>query len=56
MVAPMKEGTAFAVRFTAEDIEITHTLEKLTGLSGTTAIVRMALREALAVWEKKRKK
>lgn len=47
---------AIAIRFTEEDLEILARLEKLTGLHGPTAIIRMALREALAVWEKKRSK
>jgi hypothetical protein len=51
----MKQGTAVAIRFTDEDLETMAKLEKLTGLSGPTAIIRMALREALAVWQQKRR-
>jgi hypothetical protein len=52
----MKDGAAFAIRFTADDTEILHRLEKLTGLAGPTAIMRMAIREALSVWERKQPK
>lgn len=52
----MRTGVPTNIRFTDEDLAIVRKLEKLSGIEGPTAIIRMALREALAVWEKKRKK
>ncbi len=45
-----------AIRFSEEDRKVLEKLERLSGLRGPTAIIRMALREALAVWEAKRHK
>jgi hypothetical protein len=44
------------IRFTDEDREIIDRIEALSGIEGPTAVIRMALREALAIWEKKRAK
>jgi hypothetical protein len=52
----MKERSPTTIRFTDDDLSIIRRLEKLAGLEGTTAVIRMALREALAVWEKKTKR
>jgi hypothetical protein len=52
----MKKRSPTTIRFTEEDIEVIDKIEKLSGLEGPTAVIRMAIREALAVWEKKRSK
>lgn len=39
---------ATTIRFTDEDREILEKLRKITGLDSSAAIIRMALREALA--------
>lgn len=39
--------SATTVRFTDEDREILEKLQKLTGLDSATAVLRMAIREAL---------
>jgi Ribbon-helix-helix protein, copG family len=52
----MAEGRPTSVRLTDEDKKTIARLEKLTGVSGVTRVIRMALREALAIWEKKRPK
>jgi hypothetical protein len=52
----MKTSVPTNIRFTEEDVAVVAKLEKLSGLQGATAVIRMALREALAVWEKKRSK
>jgi hypothetical protein len=52
----MKERTPTPIRFTADDIAIIRKLERLTGLEGATAIIRLALRETLAGWERRTKK
>ena len=50
----MKERIPTPIRFTKEDIAVVRRLERLSGIEGPTAIIRMALREALAVWEAKK--
>lgn len=52
----MRTGAPTNIRFTDDDLDIVRKLEKLSGIRGPTAIIRMALREALAVWEKKHPK
>jgi hypothetical protein len=52
----MKARIPTPIRFTEEDIEIVRKLEKLTGLEGPTAVLRLALRETLTIWEKRKKK
>ena len=42
------ERPATTIRFTDEDREVLTRLQKLTGLDSSAAIIRMALREALA--------
>jgi hypothetical protein len=44
------------VRFTEEDKEILEKLQRLTGLDSATAVLRLAIREALTARENKRKK
>lgn len=44
------------VRFTDEDREILDKLQRLTGLDSATAVLRMAIREALASREKHARK
>jgi hypothetical protein len=48
-----KERAPTAIRFTEEDRDIIAKLERLTGLEGMTAVVRLSLRETLALWEKR---
>jgi hypothetical protein len=50
----MKERHPTTIRFTDEDREILDQLQKLTGLEGPTAAIRLAIREALAA--RKRRK
>ncbi|HZU83256.1 MAG TPA: hypothetical protein VE987_10085 [Polyangiaceae bacterium] len=50
----MNESAPTSVRLNDEDKRIIARLERLSGLSGATTIIRMALREALAVWEAKK--
>lgn len=38
---------ATTIRFTEEDREILEELQKITGLDSATAVIRMAIREAL---------
>lgn len=47
--------TATTIRLTDEDRGILEKLEKLTGLDSAAAIIRLALREALAFRAKTRK-
>ena len=42
------------VRFTDEDRKILRSLQKLTGLSSVNAVLRLTIREALAVRQKKK--
>jgi hypothetical protein len=44
------------IRFTEEDREILEKLQKLTGLVGASQVIRLAIREALASRETKRRK
>ena len=52
----MSDSTPTSVRLNDDDRRIIARIEKLSGLNGATTIIRMALREALAVWEEKRPK
>ena len=52
----MKERTPTSLRFTDEDREILDKLQKLTGLEGPTAVIRLAIREALAARERRPKR
>jgi hypothetical protein len=47
---------ATTIRLTDEDKGILDKLRKLTGLTSATAIIRLAIREALASRESRRKK
>jgi hypothetical protein len=47
----MPETTPTAIRFTEDDLAVIRQLEKLTGLTGPTAIIRLALRSALFEWD-----
>ena len=44
---------ATTVRFTEEDREILAKLQEITGLDSATAVIRMAIREALAARERR---
>jgi predicted DNA-binding protein len=50
------ERPATTIRLTDEDREILSKLQKHTGLTSATAILRMAIRESLAAREVKRGK
>jgi len=52
----MKVRTPTTIRFTDEDRAILERLQKLTGLEGPTAVVRLSIREALASRDGKRKR
>jgi hypothetical protein len=52
----MKERVPTTIRFTEEDRVILEKLQKLTGLEGPTAVIRLAIRESLQSREAKRKK
>lgn len=52
----MKERTPTTIRFTEEDRIIIEKLQKMTGLEGPTAVIRLAVRESLAARETKRRK
>ena len=51
----MKARVATTVRFTEEDRDILETLQKITGLEGPTAVIRLSIREALAARQARRK-
>jgi hypothetical protein len=44
------------IRFTDEDRTILEQLQKLTGLDSASAVIRLAIREALAARQAKRKR
>jgi predicted DNA-binding protein len=48
------DRAATTIRFTEEDREVLAKLQKLTGLESSAAIIRMAIREALASRRSKR--
>lgn len=48
----MKARTPTTIRFTEEDRKILEKLQKITGLEGPTAVIRLAIREALASRQK----
>jgi hypothetical protein len=50
------ETPATTIRLTAEDRDIIDRLRKATGLTSGTAVIRLALREALAAREAPRRK
>lgn len=50
----MNDSVPTSIRLNEDDKRLIVRLERLSGLSGATAIIRMALREALAVWEAKK--
>jgi hypothetical protein len=47
---------ATTIRFTDEDREILDKLQAITGLDSATAVIRMAIREALATRERRAKR
>jgi predicted DNA-binding protein len=50
----MARPPATSIRFTDEDREILAKLQKLTGLDSASAVIRLAIREALASRRSKR--
>jgi hypothetical protein len=44
------------IRFSAEDREILEKLQNLTGLDSAASVIRLAIREALAARDSRRKK
>lgn len=51
-----RERLPTTIRFTEEDREVLEKLQKVTGLEGATAVIRLAIREALAARESHRKR
>ena len=52
----MKARVATTIRFTEEDRQIIEELQRLTGLEGPTAVIRLTLRESLAARGKRPKR
>jgi|HubBroStandDraft_1064217.scaffolds.fasta_scaffold75065_7 hypothetical protein len=52
----MKERHPTTIRFTDDDHEFLAKLQKLTGLEGHTAVIRLAIRESVQAREAKRRK